>query len=364
MISPDGIEPCGIEERIPLALSDPVLTIQGKAADLGRNLHPDSAAELRAMTRIMNAYYSNLIEGHNTRPSDIEAALEGRLDDTENRPLAEEATAHVRVQQWIDDLSKGGASIEPTSQDFIRAVHKKFYDEMPVEFRTVVDGHLRAEIIPGVYRTAGQEVRVGDHYPPKADIVPRCMAYFEGRFRGLTRGRTGAILSIPAAHHRFNHIHPFVDGNGRVSRLMSHAMAQSAGIHGRGLWSISRGLARGLREPAEYKERMRSADTPRQGDRDGRGNLSLSRLESFSAWFLTVALDQITFTDAMFDLKGLEKRYSALLGNLYPEKERLPKLIRHVLKLGEMQRGDAQFVTGTQDRAARKDLATLFDGAF
>ena len=32
-------------------------------------------------------------------------------------------------------------------------------------------------------------------------------------------------MAIAAAHHRFNYIHPFPDGNGRVSRLMSHAMA-------------------------------------------------------------------------------------------------------------------------------------------
>jgi hypothetical protein len=43
-----------------------------------------------------------------------------------------------------------------------------------------------------------------------------------------------------------NYIHPFPDGNGRVSRLMSHAMALTAGIGGQGLWSVSRGLARGL----------------------------------------------------------------------------------------------------------------------
>ena len=50
------------------------------------------------------------------------------------------------------------------------------------------------------------------------------MARFEERYR-LAELRQGArILAIPAAHHRFNYIHPFPDGNGRVSRLMSHAM--------------------------------------------------------------------------------------------------------------------------------------------
>ncbi|WP_342636617.1 Fic family protein [Aquamicrobium defluvii] len=56
------------------------------------------------------------------------------------------------------------------------------------------------------------------------------------------------IIAIASAHHRFNYIHPFPDGNGRVSRLMSHVMALKAGVGGHGLWSISRGLARGLKD--------------------------------------------------------------------------------------------------------------------
>ena len=76
------------------------------------------------------------------------------------------------------------------------------------------------------------------------------------------------------------------DGNGRVSRLMSHAMALKAGIGAHGLWSVSRGLARGLDSRREYKTWMDRADTPRQGDPDGRGNLSRSALVDFTLWFL------------------------------------------------------------------------------
>ena len=55
---------------IPEALSDLVISIRDEAAEIGRTLHPDSVRELRGLVRIMNAYYSNLIEGHNTRPRD------------------------------------------------------------------------------------------------------------------------------------------------------------------------------------------------------------------------------------------------------------------------------------------------------
>ena len=55
----------------------------------------------------MNCYYSNLIEGHNTRPRDIARALVGDLDEDEGRRnLQIEAAAHVRVQEKIDRLAQ------------------------------------------------------------------------------------------------------------------------------------------------------------------------------------------------------------------------------------------------------------------
>ena len=117
------------------------------------------------------------------------------------------------------------------------------------------------------------------------------MAHFERRYRFEGTGPAARILAMAAAHHRLNYIHPFPDGNGRVSRLMSHAMALKAGIGAHGLWSVSRGLARGLDSRREYKEWMDRADTPRQGDPDAPGNLSRSALVDFTLWFLKVCLD-------------------------------------------------------------------------
>ena len=364
METPARIEPCGIEESIPEALSDLVVTVRTAASEVGRGLHPDSLRELRGMIRIMNSYYSNLIEGHNTRPRDIEAALAGLDLDEERRPLAEEAAAHVRVQDWIDDLADRDELDEPTSVLFIREVHRHFYEAMPAEFRFVEMDGIRHEIIPGAFRSTGQEVTVGRHQPPLAERIPSFMDYYAMRYRGLTRGATGQILAIPAAHHRLNYIHPFLDGNGRVSRLISHAMVRKAGIGGHGLWSISRGLARGLEDRSEYMARMDMADTVRQGDRDGRGNLSLDRLERFSDWFLRIMLDQIRFSTAMLDLDTLQNRYTALVRDVLPDDERAGRLVKTVLRLGEMPRGDAALVLGTSERTARTTLQLLVKMSF
>src|SRR5580692_10923796 len=149
---------------------------------------------------------------------------------------------------------------------------------------------------PGEFRSKPEEdVDVGRHLPPASGRVEAFMAHFERRYRFADLGMGSRIVSMAAAHHRLNYVHPFLDGNGRVSRLMSHAMAHAAGIGAHGLWSISRGLARGLESRGEYKRMMDHADMPRQGDLDGRGNLSQRALGEFVFWFLRVALDQVQF---------------------------------------------------------------------
>ena len=93
------------------------------------------------------------------------------------------------------------------------------------------------------------DVAVGRHEPPSSARVADFMRLLRGALPLAQLGKAARILAIPAAHHRFNYIHPFPDGNGRVSRLMSHAMAHEAGIGAHGLWSISRGLGARPGEP-------------------------------------------------------------------------------------------------------------------
>lgn len=363
--TPGRIEPCFFEEHIPASLADLSVEIQREAARLGQGLHPDSAAELADLVRVMNCYYSNLIEGHNTRPRDIERALAGAELEAETRPLALEARAHVVVQRLIDKMHRDGNLPRPTSVEFLTWVHQAFYGEMPDEFRRIENPDGSTEpIIPGRMRQEGDgEVAVGRHLPPSSSRVAAFMDHFDKRFQIAARSASGRIIAIASAHHRLNYIHPFPDGNGRVSRLMSHAMALEAGIGGQGLWSISRGLARGLADRGEYKRMMDMADSPRRGDRDGRGNLSEAALKTYCEWFLKVTLDQLTFSAKLFDLGGLEKRYRRLIKDTVDDK-RAPDLIAAALRYGALERGEAPIVLKTSDRTARNTLSKLISAGY
>ena len=82
--APGRIEPARLEDA-PAEIADLVAELAAKSAVLGAKLHPQTAANLASLVRLMNTYYSNLIEGHDTRPRDIERALAGDLDANEGR---------------------------------------------------------------------------------------------------------------------------------------------------------------------------------------------------------------------------------------------------------------------------------------
>jgi Fic family protein len=122
--TPSRIEPCLLEQTSPVIV-DLVASLSSASSRLGTRLHPRSAASLADAVRIMNCYYSNLIEGHNTSLREIERAMAGQLDTTEERRnLQVEARAHIRVQRDIDRRFALDDLFEPASVDFIRGLYQ------------------------------------------------------------------------------------------------------------------------------------------------------------------------------------------------------------------------------------------------
>ena len=354
------IEPTRIEQA-PERIADLAAELAAASAKLGRSLHARTAANLAGVVRMMNTYYSNLIEGHNTRPRDIERALAGEFDrDEDRRNLQLEATAHVRVQSEVDRMASAGVLPEPASGDFLRWLHREFYRDAPDAVLRVTGGGPEFAMTPGAWRSRPEhDVAVGRHQPPSSARVDDFMRYFAERYHFDGMGRAGRIIAMAAAHHRFNYIHPFPDGNGRVSRLMSHAMAWRADVAAHGLWSISRGLARGIESRTEYKQMMDLADTPRQDDLDGRGNLSERALIDFVAWFLRVAVDQVTFMADLFDLDNLASRLRTFIAHHERFRPEAAALLEQTLVRGEIERGESSPISGLPVRTAQRLLNDL-----
>ena len=244
------------------------------------------------------------------------------------------------------------------SDDFIKWVHKEFYDRIPDEMRWVEnpDTGEKREVIPGEYR--GGDVQVGQHIPVSSESIGRFMRRFSEAYNPQSLGKLKSIVAVAASHHRLLWIHPFYDGNGRVTRLFSHAFLQSLGI-GSSLWSASRGLAR---KKDVYKEYLMAADADRRSDLDGRGTLSEEALVAFCKFFLEICIDQIEYMTSLLEPKELLTRM-----DIYVEEEiragRLHKgsmsLLKEALIFGEFDRGKASDITGYQSRQATTVLSQL-----
>src|SRR5579859_7550851 len=119
----------GQSSRFRGELTDLAFELAQKSAGFRRSLPESLLASLAGLVRSMNCYYSNLIEGHDTHPIDIERALHGEYSkDAKKRDLQLEAKAHITVQQWIDD---GGLKARAVTADCIREIHRRFCELLP-----------------------------------------------------------------------------------------------------------------------------------------------------------------------------------------------------------------------------------------
>ncbi len=337
-------------------LADLVIELVGRAKALAGMLNPKVQISIGDLVRSMNCYYSNLIEGHDTHPREIDRALARDYSkESRKRALQREAVAHIEVQRLIDQDQD--PKVEPASREYVRWLHKEFCERLPDEMLRVENPVTKesVRILPGELRSG--RVAVGRHVPPRPENLDRFLTRFEEAYRSKGLSKTAQIIAIGAAHHRLLWIHPFYDGNGRVTRLMSHAMMRRLGL-GSPLWSVARGLARRV---GDYKRLLENADELRTSDVDGRGTLSERALTDFCRFFLEVSIDQLLYMTSLLEPGELLNRM-----RIHVEEEigaeRLPKgsfsLLREALLAGEFERGRAPELTGYKERRARDTLSS------
>lgn len=340
------------------ALSDLAIDLAARASGFRRSLPKGVLTALADLVRAMNCYYSNLIEGHDTHPVDIERALKNDYSaEPDKRNLQLEAKAHITVQKWIDE---GGLRDRATTAGGICEIHHRFGELLPEDLLWAEDPdtHEKIRVVPGALRE--RDVRVGRHTPVSPGALPRFLESFESAYSKL--GKTDAILAAATAHHRLLWIHPFLDGNGRVARLMSYAMLLETLDTG-GVWSIARGLARAEKE---YKDLLMACDLPRRNDLDGRGHLSEEALADFARFFLTICIDQVDFMEGLFQPDRLRDRIL-----IWSEEEiradglppKAGAVLEAVLYRGELPRGDVAELLGTSERQARRVTSALVERA-
>ena len=336
-----------------------------ESAKLTGNLNIHVINAIKDNLRTINSYYSNKIESEGTHPIDIERAMKNDFSqDDKKKSMQQLSLVHIEVQKYLEstlDISSPAYSLEK-----ILEIHKVFYAKEEIKYAlNIKNGDLEVEMIPGELRKG--YVKVGEHIPPSSDELQACFNEFEMLYNH-SKGYTHTMKLIYAlcSHHRLTHIHPFYDGNGRVSRLYLDYLLYHIGIQGYGLWNISRGLAR---NQEDYRRFLAMADEQFRGYNDGRGPLTLKGLESFLEFMLDIAFDQVMFMSQYLKLDSMTTKIKAfvelsqknLLHNVKPLPKNSNKLLEYLLIHGEVTRGEAQEVLDVSAPKAISIVKELLD---
>lgn len=347
-------EPQQIEPLLPQSRLDPLRErtrgVLEAAFRLAGAAHPATLARIRELVRTMNSYYSNRIEGQSTHPHNIEQAL--RHDFSEKPDIARLqrlALAHIEAEKALEEAARKGMPV--LSGEFLRLAHQELYGRLSPEDR-IAPRDLPVE--PGEWRR--DQVKVGIHEPPLWSALPQFLSRFDAVY-SKRPPLEDVLFHVAAAHHRATWIHPFLDGNGRATRLQTHCALWP--ISG-GLWSVNRGMAR---QRDAYYEHLHAADSHRQGDLDGRGNLSEKMLWAWCDWFVAVAEDQVGFMTRMLNLDEMKSRITALItfrGQFDKGlRSEVVAPLYHLYLAGPTPRGEFLQMTGLAERSARSALSRL-----
>lgn len=120
--------------------------------------------------------------------------------------------------------------------NYSAALHKglRLLEELPLASRLLLEMHkvLMAGVrghdkAPGEFRVIQNQIRsVARYVPPPALELPRLMGNFDKFINGSLSHEYDPLVACFLAHYQFEAIHPFIDGNGRLGRVLLTLMVQ------------------------------------------------------------------------------------------------------------------------------------------
>jgi Fic family protein len=297
-----------------------------------------SEAWVREMGRralILEAHHTTHIEGTRLTLEQAERLLEGKLVPEADPDDARELLNYRRAFDFVSEYLEVGG---PVIEGLIREIHKK-----------LIEGVRGGAAAPGEYRNIQNYVVnsvTGETVftPPPAHDVPIMMMELVD---WLNREKEiHPVLVSGVAQFQFVHIHPFLDGNGRASRLLSTLCLYRAGYDFKRLFTIS-----------EYYDRdrqsfYRAIQSVRENGMDMTGWIEYF-VEGLSTQLAEVRQrgEQAIRRDVLVKQHGLSDRQA--------------KAINHILEHGSLTIQDFErLCPEVNRRTLQRDLKAMFDKGF
>ena len=168
-----------------------------------RPLSPETLQSLKEYYRVGTTFTSNALEGNSLTESETKVIIEDGLT-IEGKPLRDvyEAVGHAKAYDYMYELSHN----ERLTEEVICNLHKLFYQQMDSE---------RA----GQYRKVPVFISGSQHsVSPVAEIGKRMKQLVQ--WYNNNENKLHPVVLAAELHKRFVFIHPFIDGNGRMARLL------------------------------------------------------------------------------------------------------------------------------------------------
>ena len=168
-----------------------------------RPLPADAIKRLYDEIRLLHTYHSNAIEGNTLTLSETKLVLdEGTTIGGKSLREHLEATNNAKAFDLIEDIAKKKKPIDHVT---IQQIHE------------VVTAGILEEA--GKYRSKNVRITGAVRTPPDWSKIVKLM---DGLIEKISGSKTHPVETAAYLHHRFVHIHPFIDGNGRVARLLTN----------------------------------------------------------------------------------------------------------------------------------------------
>ena len=210
------------------------------------NLPPTIFFQLKNIFETLETIGSSRIEGNHTTLSEYVDTLIGNEQNNEEQFLEiqnlEQAIAFV--DKHINDT--------PINKAFIFELHKIITQNLTKE------GSKK----PGQLRSINVAIKGSTHKPISFLQLPDAYEAFI-QFINASYPLQDQILMIATAHHRFTHIHPFDNGNGRLSRVLNYALLLKSGFNTAKVINHSQIF---YSNRAKYYEMLQKADSLKDED--------------------------------------------------------------------------------------------------
>ena len=198
-----------------------------KALTAWQNIQPLSEKDRERLSRRFTVdfnYNSNHIEGNTLTYGQTEILLLfGKvIGEADVRDIEEMTASNVGLRMMTEEAA---VKDMPLTQNFIRTLHKTLLREDYTVYRNLPGGVQTSYVIhAGQYKTRPNSVitRYGDRFEyALPEETPGLMADLVDWYNTAEQeGKLSPVELAALFHYRYIRIHPFEDGNGRISRLM------------------------------------------------------------------------------------------------------------------------------------------------